>query len=63
MALSGFEIFFFFYLNYSYSFLGWKWLGRRNHYIIISRSRSKLEKTMKKSVFSTFVCDPEIMLE
>ena len=35
----------------------------RNHYIIISGSRSKVPKTMKNSVFSTFVCDPEIMLE
>ena len=34
-----------------------------NHYIIISGSRSKVGNTMKKSVFSTFVCDPEIMLE
>ena len=36
---------------------------RWSHYIIISGSRSKLGKTMKKLVFSTFVCDPEIMLE
>ena len=36
---------------------------RWNHDIIISGSRSKVEKTMKNSVFSTFVCDPEIMLE
>ena len=34
-----------------------------NHYIIISISRSKLEKTMKNSDFSTFVRDPEIILE
>ena len=36
---------------------------RWNHYIIISGSRSKVEKTMKNSVFSNFDCDPEIMLE
>ena len=36
---------------------------RRNHYIIISWSRSKVGKPMKKSVFSTFVCDPAIMLK
>ena len=36
---------------------------RWNHYIIISESRSKVEKTMKNSVFSTFVCDPKIMLK
>ena len=36
---------------------------RWNHYIIIPGSRSKVGKTMKKSVFSTFVCDPEIMLK
>ena len=36
---------------------------RWNHYIIISGSRSKVGKTIKKSVLSTFVCDPEIMLE
>ena len=33
---------------------------RWNHYIIISGSRSKVEKTMKNSVFSNFDCDPEI---
>ena len=33
------------------------------HYIIISGSRSKVEKTMQNSVFSEFDCDPEIMLE
>ena len=36
---------------------------RWNHYIIISGSLSKVEKTMKNSVFSTFVCDPELMLK
>ena len=36
---------------------------RWNHYIIISGSLSKVEKTMKNSVFATFVCDPEIILE
>ena len=36
---------------------------RLNHYVIISGSRSKVEKTMKSSVFSNFDCDPEIMLE
>ena len=36
---------------------------RWNHYIIISGSRSKVGKTMKNSVFSTSVCDPEVMLE
>ena len=36
---------------------------RRNHYIIILGSRLNVEKTIKNSVFSTFVCDPEIMLE
>ena len=35
---------------------------RWNHFIIISVSRSKVEKTMKNSVFSTFDCDPEITL-
>ena len=35
---------------------------RWNHYIIISGSRWKVEKTMKNSVFSNFDCDPEIML-
>ena len=36
---------------------------RWNHYIIISGSRSKVEKPMKNSVFSNFNCDPEIMLK
>ena len=36
---------------------------RWNHYIIISGSRSKVEKTMKNSVFSNFDCDPERMLK
>ena len=36
---------------------------RQNHYIIISGSRSKLEKTMKNSDFSNFDCNPEIMLK
>ena len=36
---------------------------RWNHYIIISGSRSKVEKTMKNSVFSNFDCDPDIMLK
>ena len=36
---------------------------RRNHYIIISGSRSKVEKTMKSSDFSNYDCDPEIMLK
>ena len=35
----------------------------RNHQMIISGSRSKVEKTMKNSVFSTFVCDSEIVME
>ena len=41
----------------------WELSCRRNHWIIISGSRSKVEKTMKNSVFSTFVCDPEIKME
>ena len=36
---------------------------RWNRYIIISGSRSKVEKTIKISVFSNLDCDPEIMLE
>ena len=36
---------------------------RRNHYIIISWSRWKVEKTMKNSVFPNFDCDPEIMFK
>ena len=36
---------------------------RRNHYIIISGSRSEVEKTMKNSVVSNFNFDPEIMLK
>ena len=36
---------------------------RRNHYIIISGSRSKVEKTMKNSDLSNFDCVPEIMLK
>ena len=36
---------------------------RWNHYIIISGSRSKVEKTIKNSVFSNFDCDPEIKLK
>ena len=36
---------------------------RWNRNIIISGSRSKVEKTMKISVFSNLDCDPEIMLE
>ena len=35
---------------------------RWNHYIIISGSRSKVEKTTKNSVFSTSVCDPDMMM-
>ena len=33
------------------------------YYIIIMRSRSKIEKTVKHSVCSNFNCDPEIMLK
>ena len=36
---------------------------RRNHYIINSGSRSKVEKAMKNLVFSNFDRAPEIMLE
>ena len=36
---------------------------RWNYYIIISGSRSKVEKTTKNSVFSTSVCDPDMMME
>ena len=36
---------------------------RCNHYIIISGSRWKVEKTMKNSVFSNFECDAEIMVK
>ena len=36
---------------------------RWNHYIIISWSRSKVEKTMKNSDFSSFDYDPAIMLK
>ena len=39
--------------------LSWRWI----HCIIISGSRSKVEKTMKNSVFSNFDCDPEIMMK
>ena len=39
--------------------LPWRWI----HYIIISGSRSKVEKTMKNSVFSNFDCHPEIMMK
>ena len=35
---------------------------RCNHYIIISGSRSKVEKTMKNADFSNFDCDTEIMV-
>ena len=38
-------------------------LCRQNHSIIISGSRSKVERTMKNLVFSTFDCDPEIIME
>ena len=37
--------------------------SRWNHYIIISESRSKVEKTMKNSIFSNFDCEPEIKLK
>ena len=36
---------------------------RWDQYIIIMGSRSKIEKTMKNSVFSNFDCDTEIMLK
>ena len=36
---------------------------RWNHYIIMSWSRSKVGKTLKNTVFSTFVCYAEIMME
>ena len=39
--------------------LTWRWI----HYIIISGSRSKVQKTMETSVFSNFDCDPEIMMK
>ena len=42
-----------------YRELPWRWIS----YIIISGSRSKVEKTMKNSDFSNFDCDPEIMLK
>ena len=64
--LSGIKSFFSQNLSYSYSFCGeiYRELpSHRNHYIIISGSRSKVEKTMKNSDFAAFVCDPEIMLE
>ena len=35
--------------------LPWRWY----HYIIISGSRSKVEKSMKNSVFSNFDCHPK----
>ena len=60
------KIFFSRNLTYSYSFLGEIYRGlpcRRNHSIIISRSRSKVEKKMMNSVFSNFDCDPEIILK
>ena len=31
--------------------------------MIVSGSRSKVERTMKNFVFSTFDCDPEIIME
>ena len=64
--LSRIENFFTQNLTYSYRFWGeiYRELPcRRNHYIIISGSRSKVEKTMKHSVFSNFVGDPEIKLK
>ena len=36
---------------------------RRNHYMIISGSRSKVEKPMKNSVFSNFDRDAEIVMK
>ena len=42
-----------------YRELPWRWI----HYIIISGSRSKVEKTMKNSVFSNFNCDADIMMK
>ena len=39
--------------------LPWRWI----HYIIISGSWSRVEKTMKNSVFSNFDCEPEIMMK
>ena len=44
-------------------FINFALLCRWSHYIIISGSRSKLEKTMKNLVFLTFYCDPKIVLE
>ena len=42
-----------------YRELRWRW----NHSIIISGLQSKVEKTMKNFVFSTFDCDPEIIMK
>ena len=42
-----------------YRKLPWRWIS----YIIISGSRSKVEKKMKNSDFWNFDCDPEIMLK
>ena len=64
--LSGIDNFVFSKLNLVVQFSGkiYRELPCRwNHYIIVSGSRSKVEKTMKNSVFSTFVCDHGIMLE
>ena len=38
-------------------------LCRGNHFIIISGSRSKVEKKMKNFVFSTFDCNLEIIMK
>ena len=65
-TLSGIENFFSQNLTYWYTSLGWNSPGitmSLELYIIISRSRWKVEKTMKNSVFSNFDCDPGIMLK
>ena len=56
---SKFNLLVYFFSGKIYRELPCRW----NHYIIISGSRSKVEKTMKNSVFSNFECDPEIMLQ
>ena len=61
--LSGIKNFFSQNLTYSYSFLGWNLPGITMSSESLHNSRSKVGKTMKKWVFSTLVCDPEIMLE
>ena len=42
-----------------YRQLTWRWI----HYIIVSGSLSKVEKTLKNSVIANFDCDAEIMIK